>query len=204
MCMSRGTLASMVAGQLVIYISGKSVLKHLSIIRELQLKAPANVLSHWEQAISLILFSNSSVYIYIYIYAMSPISRMWSAEKAVVGRQWRRNSWCGHNWVTGFVCNLHTTSPSHLSPSLLSPFCHGGDVAFVMGRGWQLSCTSVSLPLSQPSLLGKCLSLAQLQRSCSTARDTFLSPTVHAGGVHLKWLWQSFEWNWSVVVFDWF
>lgn len=104
---------------------------------------------------------------------MSPISRMWSAEKAVVGRQWRRNSWCGHNWVTGFVCNLHTSSPSHLSPSLLSPFCHGGDVAFVMGRGWQLSCTSVSLPLSQPSLLGKCLSLAQLQRSCSTARDTF-------------------------------
>lgn len=95
MCMSRGTLASMVAGQLVIYISGKSVLKHLSIIRELQLKAPANVLSHWEQAISLILFSKSSVYIYIYIYvcarvyvcAMSPISRMWSAEKAVVGRQ---------------------------------------------------------------------------------------------------------------------
>lgn len=64
MCMSRGTLASMVAGQLVIYISGKSVLKHLSIIRELQLKAPANVLSYWEQAISLILFSNSS-YIYM-------------------------------------------------------------------------------------------------------------------------------------------
>lgn len=41
-----------------------------------------------------------------------------------------------------------------------------------MGRGWQLSCTSVSLPLSQPSPLGKstCPSLAQLQRSSSTAR----------------------------------
>lgn len=41
-----------------------------------------------------------------------------------------------------------------------------------MGRGWQLSCTSVSMPLSQPSPLGKstCPSLAQLQRSSSTAR----------------------------------
>lgn len=54
-----------------------------------------------------------------------PISRMWSPEMAVVGRQWRGNSWCGHNWVTGSVCNLHTSPPSHLSPSLLSPFCQG-------------------------------------------------------------------------------
>lgn len=45
-------------------------------------------------------------------------------------------------------------------------------MAFVMGRGWQLSCTSVSMPLSQPSPLGKstCPSLARLQRSSSTAR----------------------------------
>lgn len=57
MRMSRGTLASMVAGQLVIYISGKYVLKHLSIMMQLQLKAPANVLPHWDQVISLILLS---------------------------------------------------------------------------------------------------------------------------------------------------
>lgn len=53
-----------------------------------------------------------------------------------------------------------------------------------MGRGWQLSCTSVSMPLSQPSPLGKstCPNLAQLQRSSSTARSLslflFWSPTV--------------------------
>lgn len=51
MWVSRGTLASVVAGQLVIYISRKYVLKHLSIITQLQLKAPTNVLPPWEQAI---------------------------------------------------------------------------------------------------------------------------------------------------------
>lgn len=61
MCMSRGTLASMVAVQLVIYISGKSVLKHLSIISQLQLKAPATVPPSLEQAISLMLLSKFCV-----------------------------------------------------------------------------------------------------------------------------------------------
>lgn len=101
-----------------------------------------------------------------------PISRMWSTEM-----RWRGNSWCGHNWVTGSAVTstplLSPTSVPHLSSavSILS----GGEVAFVMVRSWQLSCTSVSLPLSQPSPLGKstCPSLAQLQRSCSTVRATF-------------------------------
>lgn len=95
--------------------------------------------------------------------------------------------------------------PPHflLSVSILS----GGEMAFVMGRGWQLSCTSVSMPLSQSSPLGKstCSSLAQLQRSSSTASAPLFSPsTVHMEGVYLKWLWQSFEQNWSMVLFGWF
>lgn len=106
-----------------------------------------------------------------------PISRMWSTEMAVVGRQQRRNSWCGHNWVTGSVCNLHTSAflPSHLTTLPPTPrsvsILSGGEMAFVMVRGWQLSATSVSMPLSQPSPLGQstCPSLAQLQRSSSTA-----------------------------------
>lgn len=53
-CVSRGTLASVVAEQLVIYISEKDVVKHLSIIMQLQLKALANVPPHWEQTASLI------------------------------------------------------------------------------------------------------------------------------------------------------
>lgn len=120
MCMSRGTLASMVAGQLVIYISGKSVLKHLSIIRELQLKAPANVLSHWEQAISLILFSNSSVYIYIYIY-------MLCRQLAGCGLQRRR--WLGGSeGETAGVATigsqvLSVTSTPPLPPTSVPPFC---------------------------------------------------------------------------------
>lgn len=40
---------------------------------------------------------------------------------AVAWRRWRGNSWCGHNWVTGSVCDLNTSSPS----PLLSPFCQG-------------------------------------------------------------------------------
>lgn len=55
-----------------------------------------------------------------------PISRMWSAEMAVVGRQWRGNSWCGHNWVTGSVCNLHTSTSSCISPSPSVSILSGG------------------------------------------------------------------------------
>lgn len=140
MCMSRGTLASVVAEQLVIYISGKDVLKHLSIITQLQLKALANVLPHWEQAISLILFSERCICVYVcvcmHISQHRPISRMWSTEMAVAGRQWRGNSWCGHNWVTGSACNLRTSPPSLLPHSLLSvSILSGGEMAFVMGRG---------------------------------------------------------------------
>lgn len=65
--------------------------------------------------------------------SIGPISRMWSTEMAVVGRQWRRNSWCGHNWVTGSVCNLHTSPPLPLLslPASVPPFC----LHSVRGRG---------------------------------------------------------------------
>lgn len=53
-CVSRGTLASVVAEQLVIYVCEKDVAKHLSIIMQLQLKALANVPPHWERTASLI------------------------------------------------------------------------------------------------------------------------------------------------------
>lgn len=127
-CVSRGTLASVVAKQLAIYISGKDVAKHLSIIMQLQLKALANVPPHWERTASLIWFSRRCISPCVCRSQRRPISRMWSTEMAAVGRQQRRNSWCGHNWVTGSVCNLHTSAllPSHLPPpsSLsLSPFC---------------------------------------------------------------------------------
>lgn len=127
-CVSRGTLASTVAEQLVIYISGKDVAKHLSIIMQLQLKALANVPPHWERTASLIWFSRRCVSPCVCRSQRRPISRMWSTEMAVVGRQQRRNSWCGHNWVTGSVCNLHTSAllslPPHPPPPLsLSPFC---------------------------------------------------------------------------------
>ena len=73
-------------------------LKHLSIIRQLQLKAPANIPPHLEQAISLICFSkyprSLSVCVCVSVCLCvcvcmqhRPISRMWSAEMAVVGRQ---------------------------------------------------------------------------------------------------------------------
>lgn len=175
-CVSRGTLASTVAEQLVIYISGKDVAKHLSIIMQLQLKALANVPPHWERTASLIWFSRRCVSPCVCRSQRRPISRMWSTEMAVVGRQQRRNSWCGHNWVTGSVCNLHTSAllslPPHPPTSSLSvSILSGGEMAFVMVRGWQLSATSVSMPLSQPSPLGQstCPSLAQLQRSSSAA-----------------------------------
>lgn len=60
-CVSRGTLASVVAEQLVIYISEKDVVKHLSIIMQLQLKALANVPPHWERTASLIWFSRRCI-----------------------------------------------------------------------------------------------------------------------------------------------
>lgn len=49
-----------------------------------------------------------------------PISRMWSKGTTAAGKQWRGNSWCGHNWVTGSVRNLqtaHTHTHTHLRTS---------------------------------------------------------------------------------------
>lgn len=36
---------------------------------------------------------------------------MWSTEIVVATRQWRRNSWRGHNWATGSFCDLRTSLP---------------------------------------------------------------------------------------------
>lgn len=90
---------------------------------QLQLKALANVPPHWERTASLIWFSRRCVSPCVCRSQRRPISRMWSTEMAVVGRQQRRNSWCGHNWVTGSVCNLHTSAPPP-SPHLLSLCLH--------------------------------------------------------------------------------
>lgn len=124
-------VAGTVERRLVIYISGKCVLKHLSIITQLQLKAQANVPPQWEQASALILFPACV--------RASPISRKRSTEMTVVARQWRGNSWCGHNWVTGSVCEQPPppSTPPHLRPSSLPSISilSGGEVAFVMARG---------------------------------------------------------------------
>lgn len=126
-CMSRGTLASIVAGQLVIYISGSTFWSTYQSSRNYSLRhrqmffsLTGNKPFHWYY-----LGSTIFVHVCVCVRQHRPISRMWSTEMAVVGRQWRGNSWCGHNWVTGSVCNLHTSPPSRLSLSLLSPFCQG-------------------------------------------------------------------------------
>lgn len=55
----------MVTERLLIYFSSKDVVKHLSIIMQLQLKALANVLPHREQVASLILFSRHGISMYV-------------------------------------------------------------------------------------------------------------------------------------------
>lgn len=94
----------------------------LSIITQLQLKAPANVLPHWEQAISLILFCKQCVCVCV---------RGSIGQLAGCGPQrWR---WLGGSGgetagvatIGSQVLSVTSTPPlsSRLGPSLLSPFC---------------------------------------------------------------------------------
>lgn len=64
------------------------------------------------------------------------------------------------------VLSVTSTPPSPLQSLPSVSILSGGEVAFVMGRVWQLSGTSVSAPLSKPSPLEK--------STCPRPRHNFL------------------------------
>lgn len=195
LCMSRGTLASMVAGQLVIYISGKSVLKYLSIITQVQLKAPANVPPHWEQAILLILFCKLSLSIYTCVCARVC---MLGSIGQLAGCGLQRWRWLGGSeGETAGVATigsqvLSVTSTPPLPPTSLHPFC----LHSVRGRcgicyGERLTALMhISLTATLPAVTIRKEHMPEpgttSEELLRSHRHFFLSHTVHAKGVHLK------------------
>lgn len=105
---------------------------------------------------------------------------------------------------------LSVTSTPPLPPTSVPPFC----LHSVRGRcgicyGERLTALMhISLTATLPAVT---IRKEHMPEPGTTSEEPAPQPETlfchlqyDAEGVHAKWLWQSFERNWSVVVFDWF